>query len=110
LLGRAITELPSRVLNPLEYLKSVQGFGTWRIAYDPAAKKWPLSCNVHIKGERWEPVSHFDVAEAAAVVVGERRTGFSNWDKLGFAPRMNFDLSNWKTEASEGDAGDDVGD
>ena len=99
-------------MKPVEYLKPIQGFGTWRIAYDTAAKKWQLSCNVRIKGERWEPVSHFDVAEAAAVVVGERRMRFDNWDKLRFALGMNFDLSSWKTEASDGvqgDAGDSGG-
>jgi hypothetical protein len=106
-----MTMIPLARLKPVEYFKPIQGFGTWRIAYDPAAKKWQLSCNVRIKSERWEPVSHFDVAEAAAVVVGERRTGFDNWDKLRFAPGINFDLSHWKTEASEGvqgDAGDNA--
>jgi hypothetical protein len=94
---------------PVEYRKDVPGFGTWRIAYDPATKKWQLACNVRIKGARWNPVRVFDIAEAAAVVVGERKTGEINWDGLRFAPGMNFDLSNWKTEASEGvqsDAGD----
>lgn len=99
------------MLKPVEYLKRIQGFGTWRIAYDTAAKKWALAYNVRIKGERWEPVRHFDVAEAAAAAVGDRKTGASEWDKLGFAPGENFDLSHWKTEASDGvqgDAGDNV--
>jgi len=97
---------PLLALKPVEYLKPIQGFGTWRIVYDTAAKKWALSCNVRIKGERWEPVRHFAVAEAAAVAVGERKTGISGWDKLRFAPGMNFDLACWKTEASEGVQGD----
>ena len=105
-MGGAITELLLRVLKPVEYLKPIPGFGTWRIAYDTAATKWALSYNVRIKGERWEPVRHFAVAEAAAVAVGERKTGVGEWDKLGFAPKMNFDLSNWKTDASEGVQGD----
>ena len=103
--------LPLVKLKPVEYLKPIQGWGTWRIAYDTAARKWALSYNVRIKGERWEPVRHFVVAEAAAIAVGERKTGVGEWDKLGFAPGVNFDLSNWKTEASEGvqsDAGDGV--
>ena len=44
--------------------------------------------------------------------VGERKTVEGYWDKLGFAPGMNCDLSSWKTEASEGvqgDAGDNGG-
>ena len=89
-------------LKVVEYFKSIQGFGTWRIAYDTAAKKWALSYNVRIKGERWEPVRHFDAAEAAAAAVGERKTGVGGWDELGFARGMNFDLSSWKTEPSEG--------
>jgi hypothetical protein len=96
-------------LKPAEYLKPVQGFGTWRIAYVPAAKKWQLSCNVRIKDARWEPVSVFDVAEAAAIAVGRRKTGIGSWDKLGFAPGISFDLSTWKTEPSEG-AQDDASD
>ena len=91
---------------PREYLINVQGFGTWRIAYEPTAKKWQLACNLRATGQRWEPVRQFDVAEAAAVVVGERRTGFRAWDGLQFAPGTNFDLSHWKTEASEGVQGD----
>jgi hypothetical protein len=96
-------------LKPVEYLKPVQGFGTWRIAYVPAAKKWQLSCNLRIKGEQWNPVGHFDVAEAAAVAVGRRNTGIGEWDKLGFAAGISFDLSTWKTEPSEG-AQDDASD
>ena len=98
-------------MKPFEYLKAIQGFGTWRITYDTAARKWLVAYNVRIKGERWEPVRHFAVAEAAAVAVGERNTGVGDWDKLGFAPGLNFDLSSWKTEASErvqSDAGDNV--
>ena len=91
---------------PKEYLKDVQGFGTWRIAYDPTSKKWVLACNLRAKGQRWEPVKQFDVVEAAAVVVGERRTGLGMWDGLLFATGTNFDLSTWKTEASEGVQGD----
>lgn len=87
---------------PKEYRIEVRGFGTWRIGYDSAVRKWNLACHVRIKGERWEPVRHFDVAEAAAVVVGERATGLGYWDGLGFGRELNFDLSNWKTEASEG--------
>lgn len=87
---------------PKEYFKDVQAFGTWRIAYDPTVKKWQLACNLRATGQRWEPVRQFDVAEVAAVVVAERRTGFGAWDGLQFAPGMNFDLSHWKTEASEG--------
>ena len=94
------------MLKPVEYLKPVPGFGEWRIAYDTAAMKWLLAYNVRIQGERWEPVRHFDVAEAAAVAVGERKTGVGGWDKLRFAPGMNFELSTWKTEASEGVQGD----
>ena len=99
-------------MKPVEYVQPVPGFGAWRIAYDTAAKKWQLAYNVRIKGERWEPVRHFDVAEAAAVAVGERKTGEVYWDKLGFGRGMNFELSSWKTEASEGvqdDAGDNAG-
>ena len=86
-------------------------FGTWRIAFDTTAKQWALSYNARIKGERWEPVRNFAVAEAAAIAVGERKTGVSNWDHLRFAPGMNFDLSTWKREMSDGvqsDASNDV--
>ena len=61
-----------------------------------------MACNVRIDAERWEPVSVFEVAEAAAVAVGRRKTGIGEWDKLGFAPGISFDLSTWKTEPSEG--------
>lgn len=91
-----------------EYRIDVPGFGTWRIAYDTAAKKWHLACNLRLKGERWEPVRTFDVEEAAAVVVGERKTGLGSWDKLGLGREMNFDLSKWKTEGSEGAQADAV--
>lgn len=87
---------------PKEYRMDVRGFGTWRIVYDAGAKKWSLTCNVRIAGERWEPIAHFSVAESAAVTVGEHTTGYSNWDTLGFGRELNFDLLHWKTEASEG--------
>jgi len=87
---------------PVEYFRPVQGFGVWRIAFDPAAKKWTLAYNARARGERWEPVREFAVAEAAAVVVGERKTGLGAWDKLGFGRGMSFELSSWKTEASDG--------
>lgn len=94
---------------PVEYLKAVRGFGTWRIAYDPEAKRWKLDCNQRAHGERWHPVREFAVAEAAAIVVAKRKTGLSEWDALGFGQGIDFDLSQWKTEASEGvqsDAGE----
>jgi hypothetical protein len=34
------------------------------ITCDTAARKWALAYNVRIKRERWEPVRHFDLAEA----------------------------------------------
>lgn len=70
---------------PKEYRILVRCFGTWRISFDLTARKWLLAYNVRIKGERWEPVRHFLVAEAAAVVVGARGTGSGNWDALGSA-------------------------
>lgn len=87
---------------PREYRMDVRGFGTWRIGYDPAVKKWLLALNSRIKGERWQPAGHFEVAESAAVAVGERATGLGVWDNLGFGRELNCDLSHWKTEASEG--------
>ena len=63
---------------------------------------------MRIKGEQWNTVRELHVAEAAAVLVGERSTGFGNWDKLGFGRGMNFDLSNWETELSEGVQGDAI--
>lgn len=41
-----------------------------------------------------------------ADVVAQRTTGLGEWDGLGFGQGMNFDLSQWKTEASEGVQGD----
>ena len=42
------------------------------------------------------------MAEAAAVVVAQRKTGLGEWDALGFGEGIDFDLPQWKTEASEG--------
>ena len=96
-------------MKPIEYFKPIQGFGTWRIDFDPSAKKWRLCYNIRMKGERWEPAGHFIAAESAAVAVGERKTGIGSWDGLGFARGLSFGLATWRTEASEGvqaDAGD----
>jgi len=54
---------------------------------------------------------HFAAAEGAAAAVGERKTGAGNWDHLRFGSGMDFDLSSWKREASDGvqnDASDGV--
>ena len=98
-------------MKPIEYFKQVQGWGTWRIDYDTAAKKWRLCYNLRVKGERWEPAGRFIAPESAAAVIGERKTGFAGWDMLRFARGVSFDLASWKREASDGvqsDASDGV--
>ena len=87
---------------PVEYRRTIVGFGTWRIAYEPLTKRWALSYNVRFHGEQWVPVGDFLLAETAALAVAERNTGARSWDGLRFALPATFDLRAWTTEDSEG--------
>lgn len=89
-------------MKPVEYTQSVQGFGTWRIAYVPEAKTWRLAYNARPRGVQWTPARDFAVPESAAIAIGERKTGVHGWDHLRFAAGRISELSTWSTEASDG--------
>lgn len=86
---------------PVEYRLTVPGFGTWRIAYTPAARRWVLAYSVRTIGEQWVPSGEFLLPESAAIAVAERKTGAGLWDGLRFPP-PSVELRHWTTDASEG--------
>ena len=87
---------------PVEYRLAVSGFGTWRIAYDPAKRRWILAYNARARGEQWTQAADFLQPESAADSVASRKTSAGIWDKLHFALPSHADLRLWITDASEG--------
>jgi hypothetical protein len=85
---------------PVEYRLRVAGFGTWRIAYKPAERRWGLAYNARMTGEQWVPAGDFNIAETAAIAVSERTTSVKSWDGLRF-PLPAAELGGWATDASE---------
>ncbi len=89
-------------MKPVEYTYSVQGFGTWRIAFVLEAKTWRLAYNARAHGVQWATARDFVAPESAAIAVGERKTGVDGWDRLRFAAGRIAELGAWKTDESDG--------
>lgn len=87
---------------PIEYRLRIAGFGTWRIVFVPANRRWSLAYNVRATSEQWVPCGDFIAAESAAQAVAERKTGDRPWDRLRFELPAGAELRHWKTDASEG--------
>jgi hypothetical protein len=81
-----------RSTSPEAYTKSIDGFGTWKIAHDTSRKRWIVK--VKRIGRRWQPVDFYSTPDECATFVGGRATGELDWD--AFPDRKNdLLLSNW---------------